>query len=101
MFAPDIWQSGAVLLVDKPKVGCWLALWRVSALQQRIERNSAVFLGASQDWTSFDVCGKLRGALKVKKVGWPVPRASLLAIRFYRIRFLTPHACGISGLYAL
>lgn len=36
---PRAWQSGAVL-VDKP-------------------------LG----WTSFDVCGKLRGALKIKKIG--------------------------------
>ena len=37
-FAADVWQN-AVLLVDKPP-----------------------------GWTSFDVCGRLRGALKVKKV---------------------------------
>jgi hypothetical protein len=37
-FSSAVWES-AVILVDKP-----------------------------QDWTSFDVCGKLRGALKVKKV---------------------------------
>lgn len=36
-FMPDVWQNAA-LLVDKPK-----------------------------GWTSFDVCGKLRGALKTKK----------------------------------
>ncbi len=38
-FSPEVWQAGAVLLVDKPP-----------------------------GWTSFDVCGKLRGALRVKKV---------------------------------
>ncbi|CAL8468151.1 g7690 [Coccomyxa elongata] len=38
-FTADVWQNAAIL-VDKP-----------------------------QDWTSFDVCGKLRGALKTKKVG--------------------------------
>jgi hypothetical protein len=37
-FSADVWGN-AVILVDKP-----------------------------QDWTSFDVCGKLRGALQVKKV---------------------------------
>ena len=37
-FSPDVWQNAA-LLVDKPK-----------------------------GWTSFDVCAKLRGALKTKKV---------------------------------
>ncbi|EIE20650.1 putative tRNA pseudouridine synthase [Coccomyxa subellipsoidea C-169] len=31
--------------------------------------NAAVLVDKPQDWTSFDVCGKLRGALKVKKVG--------------------------------
>lgn len=36
-FSPDVWQNAA-LLVDKPK-----------------------------GWTSFDVCAKLRGALKTKK----------------------------------
>lgn len=36
-FTADVWQNAAIL-VDKP-----------------------------QDWTSFDVCGKLRGALKTKK----------------------------------
>ena len=30
--------------------------------------NAAVLVDKPQDWTSFDVCGKLRGALKVKKV---------------------------------
>ena len=40
-FGADVWQN-AVLLVDKPP-----------------------------GWTSFDVCGKLRGALKVKKVRAP------------------------------
>ena len=44
-FTADVWQN-AVLLVDKP-----------------------------QGWTSFDVCGKLRGALKVKKVRRDMPRA--------------------------
>ncbi len=36
-FSPDVWQNAA-LLVDKPK-----------------------------GWTSFDVCAKLRGALKTRK----------------------------------
>lgn len=29
--------------------------------------NAAVLVDKPQDWTSFDVCGKLRGALKTKK----------------------------------
>ncbi len=34
--------------------------------------NAAVLVDKPQDWTSFDVCGKLRGALKVKKVSAPL-----------------------------
>lgn len=33
--------------------------------------NAAVLVDKPQDWTSFDVCGKLRGALKTKKASAP------------------------------
>jgi hypothetical protein len=33
--------------------------------------NAAVLVDKPKDWTSFDVCGKLRGALKTKKASAP------------------------------
>lgn len=35
----------------------------------RIWQSSAVMVDKPLGWTSFDVCGKLRGALKIKKIG--------------------------------
>ena len=31
--------------------------------------DQALLIDKPQEWTSFDVCGKLRGLLRVKKVG--------------------------------
>lgn len=32
-------------------------------------QNAMVLIDKPQEWTSFDLCGKLRGALKIKKIG--------------------------------
>lgn len=33
-------------------------------------QNAAILVDKPQDWTSFDVCGKLRGTLHTKKARW-------------------------------
>ena len=55
-FSPDVWQNAA-LLVDKPK-----------------------------GWTSFDVCAKLRGALKTKKAKSRMLTAEIKAV----LRLIAP-----------
>ena len=39
-----------------------------SAFTQEVWQNAALLVDKPQGWTSFDVCAKLRGALKTKKV---------------------------------
>ena len=39
-----------------------------SAFTQDVWQNAALLVDKPQGWTSFDVCAKLRGALKTKKV---------------------------------
>ena len=41
---------------------------RGSAFTQDVWQNAALLVDKPQGWTSFDVCAKLRGALKTKKV---------------------------------
>jgi len=37
--------------------------------EDAVWQNAMVLIDKPQDWTSFDLCGKLRSALKIKKVG--------------------------------
>ncbi len=41
---------------------------RGSAFTQEVWQNAALLVDKPKGWTSFDVCAKLRGALKTKKV---------------------------------
>ena len=38
-------------------------------LSDDLWQNAAILLDKPSGWTSFDVCGKLRGVLRMKKVG--------------------------------
>ena len=59
----------------KPSVPPPTMVMKGSTFIADVWQNAAVLVDKPQDWTSFDVCGKLRGALKIKK-------ASILHVRF-------------------
>ncbi|BDA42161.1 tRNA pseudouridine synthase B [Coccomyxa sp. Obi] len=53
----------------KPSVPPPTMVKKGSSFTADVWQNAAILVDKPQDWTSFDVCGKLRGALKIKKVG--------------------------------
>ena len=58
-----------------------------SAFTQEVWQNAALLVDKPKGWTSFDVCAKLRGALKTKKVLHPwLNSASALIDAFQCLR---------------
>ena len=56
-----------------------------SSFSANVWDNAVILVDKPPDWTSFDVCGKLRGALKVKKVLLSPPDTTQMATQMKKL----------------